>query len=191
MNRVTGEMTELLRRVREGDRAAWAQFYEEFKREVIGVCMAILHNEHEALDAAEETFLKVFSRCAELDPDGNARGWLLKIAANVCKDKLRRERSRMAWLSRWKISELSRWRRNPVETQVRQDFRSEAVQKALTQLDEKYRRPLVLRFYADLDYAQIAEILHEIEGEPITETTVGTRLNRAKEQLRALLQELL
>nr|BAL54687.1 RNA polymerase sigma-70 factor, ECF subfamily [uncultured Acetothermia bacterium] len=184
-------MAELLRRVREGDRAAWAQFYEEFKREVIGVCMAILHNEHEALDAAEETFLKVFSRCAELDPDGNARGWLLKIAANVCKDKLRRERSRMAWLSRWKISELSRWRRNPVETQVRQDFRGEAVQKALTQLDEKYRRPLVLRFYADLDYAQIAEILHEIEGEPITETTVGTRIHRAKEQLRALLQELL
>nr|BAL58327.1 RNA polymerase sigma-70 factor, ECF subfamily [Candidatus Acetothermum autotrophicum] len=191
MNRVTGDMAELLRRVREGDRAAWAQFYEEFKREVIGVCMAILHNEHEALDAAEETFLKVFSRCAELDPDGNARGWLLKIAANVCKDKLRRERSRMAWLSRWKISELSRWRRNPVETQVRQDFRGEAVQKALTQLDEKYRRPLVLRFYADLDYAQIAEILHEIEGEPITETTVGTRIHRAKEQLRALLQELL
>lgn len=191
MNRVTGDMAELLRRVREGDRAAWAQFYEEFKREVIGVCMAILHNEHEALDAAEETFLKVFSRCAELDPDGNARGWLLKIAANVCKDKLRREHSRMAWLSRWKISELSRWRRNPVETQVRQDFRGEAVQKALTQLDEKYRRLLVLRFYADLDYAQIAEILHEIEGEPITETTVGTRLHRAKEQLRALLQELL
>ncbi|MCS7198064.1 MAG: hypothetical protein NZ930_05235 [Candidatus Bipolaricaulota bacterium] len=84
MNRVT--MTELLRRVCEGNREAWAQFYEQFKREVIGVCMAILHNEHEALDAAEETFLKVFSRCDELNSNGNARSWPLKIAANVCKD---------------------------------------------------------------------------------------------------------
>lgn len=184
-------MTELLRRVSQGDRAAWAQFYEEFKREVIGVCVAILHNEHDALDAAEETFLKVFSRCGELDPDGNVRHWLLTIAANVCKDKLRRERRRLAWLSRWKITELSRWRKNPVESKVQDDFRCEAVQKALAQLDEKYRRPLVLRFYADLDYEKIAQVLHELEDEPITETTVGTRINRAKEQLRALLEEML
>lgn len=191
MNRAKSNMTELLRRVCEGDRDAWAQFYEQFKGEVIGVCLAILRNEHEALDAAEETFVRVFSRCAELNPDGNARSWLLKIAANICKDKLRRERSRLAWLSRWKVVELSRWRKNPVESQVHADLRCEAVQKALAQLDEKYRRPLVLRFYADLDYAQIAEIISELEGEPITETTVGTRLNRAKEQLRALLQEML
>ncbi len=183
MNRVTSDMTELLRRVREGDRMAWAEFYEAFKHEVIGVCVAILHDEHDALDAAEETFLRVFSRCAELNPAGNARSWLLTMAANICKDKLRRERSRLAWLSRWKISELSRWRTNLVESRVQQDLRCEAVQKALAHLDEKYRRPLVLRFYADLDYAQIAQILSELEGDPITETTVGTRINRAKEQL--------
>jgi RNA polymerase sigma-70 factor (ECF subfamily) len=181
--------TELLQRVSQGDRNGWAQFYEIFKREVIGVCVAILHNEHEALDAAEETFLRVFSRCAELNPDGNARSWLLTIAANVCKDKLRRERSKLAWLSQWRVPELSRWCRNPVEVQVHEDFRCEAIRQALTQLDEKYRRPLVLRFYADLDYAQIAHILSELEGESITETTVGTRINRAKEQLKKLLQE--
>lgn len=189
MNRVTSAMTELLRRVCEGDRAAWAEFYEAFKREVIGVCVAILRDEHDALDAAEETFLKVFSRCADLNPDGNARSWLLTIAANVCKDKLRRKRSRLAWLSRWKILELGRT--NPVESRVQRDLRCEAVQKALARLDEKYRRPLVLRFYADLDYARIAQILSELEGNPITETTVGTRINRAKEQLRALLEEML
>ncbi len=188
MYKATSDMTELLRRVSQGDRVAWAQFYEEFRREVIGVCVAILHNEHDALDAAAETFLKVFSRCAELNPNGNARSWLLKIAANVCKDKLRRERSRLAWLSRWRVSGFSRWRTNPVESQVQDDSRCEAVQKALAQLDEKYRRPVVLRFYAGLDYAQIAQILSEVEDEPITETTVGTRINRAKEQLRALLQ---
>lgn len=191
MYKATSDMTELLRQVREGNRDAWAQFYEHFKREVIGVCVAILHNEHDALDAAEETFLRVFSRCSDLDPDGNARSWLFKIAANVCKDKLRRERSKLAWFSRWKISGFSRWHKNPVESRVHEDFRCEAVQKALAQLDEKYRRPLILRFYAGLDYAQIAQILSDIEGEPITETTVGTRIHRAKEQLRAVLQGML
>ncbi len=183
------DMTELLQQVSQGDRDAWAQFYEAFKREVIGVCLAILRDEHEALDAAEETFLKVFSCCAQLNPDGNVRSWLFKIAANVCKDQLRRERRRAAWLSRWRIFKLGRT--NPVESAVQEDLRCEAVRKALARLDEKYRRPLVLRFYADLDYAQIAQILNEIEGEPITETTVGTRINRAKEQLKALLEELL
>jgi RNA polymerase sigma-70 factor (ECF subfamily) len=182
-------MTELLQRVSQGDRAAWAQFYETFKREVIAVCVAILHNEHEALDAAEETFLKVFSRCAKLNPNGNARSWLLKIAANVCKDRLRRERSRLAWLRRWKGAQI--FRRNPVEAQVQQDFQCEAVQRALNQLDEKYRRALVLRFYAGLDYAQIAQVLSDLEGEPITETTVETRINRAKAQMRAMLEEML
>lgn len=191
MNRARGAMTELLQRVCEGDRTAWAQLYETFKREVVGVCLAFLHNEHEALDAAEETFLKVFTRCSDLNPDGNVRSWLLTIAANICKDKLRKERNKLKWLRRWKVAQMSQPRRTPVEAQIQKDFQCEAVRQALAQLDEKYRRPLVLRFYADLDYAQIAEILNEIEGEPITETTVGTRINRAKEQLRTLLQEML
>jgi RNA polymerase sigma factor (sigma-70 family) len=99
------------------------------------------------------------------------------------------ERSRLAWLRRWKGAQL--FRRNPVEAQVQQDFQCEAVQKALNQLDEKYRRALVLRFYAGLDYAQIAQVLSDLEGEPITETTVGTRINRAKAQMRAMLEEML
>jgi DNA-directed RNA polymerase specialized sigma24 family protein len=42
-----------------------------------------------------------------------------------------------------------------------------------------------------LDYAQIAQVLSDLEGEPITETTVGTRINRAKAQMRAMLEEML
>lgn len=189
MNTLKSDMTELLQRVSRGDRDAWAQFYETFKREVIGVCLAILHNEHEALDAAEETFLKVFTRCAQLNPNGNAYSWLLTIAANACKDRLRRERTKLAWLRQ--TARLPIFRKHSVEAQLEKDLRCAVVQQALAQLDEKYRQPLVLRFYADLDYAQIAQILSELEGEPLTETTVGTRINRAKEQLRALLQEML
>jgi RNA polymerase sigma-70 factor (ECF subfamily) len=189
MNTLKSDMTELLQRVSRGDRDAWAQFYERFKREVVGVCLAFLHNEHEALDAAEETFLKVFARAADLNPNSNARSWLLTIAANICKDKLRKERNALKWLQQWKIAKVPEFRKHSVEAQVQKDFQCEAVQRALAQLDEKYRRPLVLRFYANLDYAQIAQLLSELEGEPLTETTVGTRINRAKAQLRLLLSE--
>ncbi len=189
MNIAKDQMNELLRRVSDGDRDAWAQFYETFKCEVVGVCLAILRDEHEALDAAEETFLKVFTRCAELNPNGNARAWLLTIAANICKDKLRKERNKLSWLRRWKVTQMPKFKKHPVETQLERDFQCEAVRQALAHLDEKYRRPLVLRFYADLDYAQIAHALSEVEGEPLTETTVGTRINRAKAQLRLLLSE--
>lgn len=180
------DMVEVLHLVSQGNRDAWAQFYEDFKREVIAVCVAILHDEHEALDAAEETFLRVFSRCAEINPDGNARSWLLTVAANICKDKLRRERTKLRWLRQ--ATRLPVLRKYSIEAQIERDLRCASVRRALAQLDEKYRRPLVLRFYADLDYAQIAQILGDLEGEPITETTVGTRINRAKEQLKRLLQ---
>lgn len=189
MNTLKSDMTELLQRVSRGDRDAWAQFYERFKREVVGVCLAFLHNEHEALDAAEETFLKIFARAADLNPNSNARAWLLTIAANICKDKLRKERSTLNWLRQWKIAKVPELRKHSVEAQVQKDFQCAAVQRALAQLDEKYRRPLALRFYANLDYAQIAQMLSELEGEPLTETTVGTRINRAKAQLRLLLSE--
>ncbi|MBI3460549.1 RNA polymerase sigma factor [Candidatus Acetothermia bacterium] len=182
-------MDGLIERVAKGDRSAWAELYERHKREVLALCYGILRNKDDATDAAEEAFLKVFQNSASLNPNGNARAWLLTIAANTCKDKLRKEKNKQAWLQRWKVAVKPRWKRHPVEHTVAEEFLGETVRTALFDLPDKYRIPLILRYYTDMDYTQIAETLSEFEGESLTAATVGSRINRAKEQLKDILLE--
>ncbi len=182
-------MDGLIERVAEGDRSAWGELYERHKHEVIALCYGILRNRDDATDAAEEAFVKVFQNASSLNPSGNARAWLLTIAANTCKDKLRKEKNKQAWLQRWKVAVKPKWKRHPVEHSVTEDALSESVRTAVFALPDKYRIPLILRYYTDMDYAQIAEALFELEGEPLTAATVGSRINRAKDQLRDIMLE--
>jgi RNA polymerase sigma-70 factor (ECF subfamily) len=188
-NNISLRIDGLIARVAAGNRDAWAEFYERHKREVIALCYGILRHTEDATDAAEEAFLKVFQNAHVLKANGNARAWLLTVAANTCKDKLRKEKNKLAWLQRWKVAAKPKWKRHSVEKAVTEDLLAETVRSALFQLPDKYRIPLILRYYTDMDYAQIAETVSELEGEPVTATTVGSRINRAKEQLKAILLE--
>lgn len=182
-------MDGLVQRVAERDSAAWHELYERFKREVLALCLAILKDKEDALDAAQETFLKALEHAAIVKTNGNLRAWLLKIAANTCKSRLRKEKYKQQLLKLWTVGKKWALYRNSVEDQVRDARLTELVRGALDELPEKYRIPLVLRFYADMDYAQICGIVSEWEGEPITEATIGSRINRAKEKLRAKLEQ--
>lgn len=180
-----------LARFVQGDRSVWADVYERYKREVLGLCLGFLKDPDEALDAAEEAFMKAFSRAERVNPNGNFRAWLLTIAANTCKDLLRKRARGRAWLRAWwagrreQADPLQRSAHEQVAEQERQD----RVRQALLRLEERYRLPLVLRFYADLDYDEIARILSELEGRPLERGTVASRLHRAKSRLKELLDE--
>jgi len=182
-----GEMEELLSRLAEGDRAAWGEIYELYKREVLGVCMGILREMNEAMDATEETFLKVFSNATAVNPNGNFRVWLLKIATNICKDKLRKEKHQQSWLRAQILRVKPDWQKNRVEEQVQSDLAGQAIREALESLEERYRIPLVLRFYADMSYEEIAVIVSELEGEKLSKFTIGSRISRGKELLKQTL----
>lgn len=180
-------MEELISRLAEGDKAAWGEIYELYKREVLGVCMGILREMNEAMDATEETFLKVFSNATAVNPNGNFRAWLLKIAANICKDKLRKEKHQRSWLRAQILRVKPDWQKHSVEEQVRSDLVGQAIKEALESLEESYRIPLVLRFYADLSYEEIADMVSDLEGEKLSKLTIGSRINRAKEMLKQAL----
>ena len=180
---------DLITRVSSGDRMAWEELYSEYKRDVMAVCIAILRDEDEALDAAQETFMKVFQKASSLNTNGNLKGWLTTVAANHCRDRLRKRQRGVSFVRKWFAGKRDDQTQPTVERAVMSEFRNEALDKAISELADEFRVPLVLKFYSNLSYKEIASILSESEGKPIAEETVGSRLNRAKSKLKKILVE--
>jgi len=175
-------------RLAQGDEGAWEELYREYRRGVIALCMSFLHSREDALDAAEEAFLKAFRNSKTVIANGNVRAWLFTIAANTCKDLLRKRQRGQVWLKKWLPGKESTFQEPSVAETVEQQERHDAMRKAIAQLEETYRVPLVLRYYEDMDYDQIADMLSQIEGAPVQRGTVASRLNRAKQQLKEIME---
>lgn len=181
-------MEQLAERLAQGDEAAWAQLYNEYKNGVIGLCLAYLYNREDALDAAEEAFVKAMRSASSIRRTGNVRAWLYTIAANTCKDLIRKQKRGQLWLKKWITNNKDNFSAPGPDVITDQDDREASVRWAIAQLEETYRIPLILRFYEDLDYDEIAATLSEMEGAQVKRGTVASRLNRAKQQLKKILE---
>lgn len=171
-----GEL-ELIQRSLNGDMDAWGEIVRRYKEAVFGVALGILGNPADAEDAAHDAFIRAYEGLHTFRLDKRFSTWIFAVTANVCKNKLRRERL-FAPLKH--ISKLTKG--GDPAAQFAQQERSRLVRESLDQLSPKYRMPLVLRYYADLDYKDIAEVLSLPEG------TVKTRLHRAKSELKRILE---
>jgi len=175
---------ELLDRARAGDGDAFGALFRTHSADVTRLCVRMLDDPALAEDATSEVFLRARRALAGYAGEKSFRGWLRKIASNYCIDQLRRRRNERQIFSPTDLSSegLSDGGVDVLRRLVRREERG-AVLDALDELPVKYRLPLVLRFYRDLDYDTIAEILGVTRGQ------VGTLLFRAKQRLRERLQE--
>ena len=166
--------------VRGGDGEAFAELVERHKRQVHGLAYRMLGNAVDAEDAAQETFVRAYTRLGTYQPDGRFGAWLLAIAAHRCIDILRARGRRVPTVALGKVPESDRFISpvdGPEEQALRWAVRDE-VQGWLAALPPRYRLVLTLRYFHDLTYREIADTL----AEPVS--TVRMRLFRA----RALLQ---
>jgi RNA polymerase sigma-70 factor (ECF subfamily) len=160
-----------------GDRTAFAHLVDQFKTPVYNLAFRMLGNPEDAEDAAQETFLRAYSQMHSYDPARKFSSWLLSITAHYCIDQLRRRR--FAWLPidaldgiEWLWGDVNQ----PEQTVLDGEDRNE-VRRLLHRLPAKYRLVLVLRYWYDLSYQEIAEITK------MSEAAVKTRLHRAREML--------
>ncbi len=168
---------------RRGDRNAFSKLVQAYQIPVFNLTYRMLGNAQEAEDAAQETFLRAYKRLSTYQPDKKFSNWILSIASHYCIDLLRRRR--FQWLSidddpvmEWLPSDEEQ----PDNAALRGE-RAEEVRALLERLDPSYRAPLVLRYWHDLSYKEIASMLE------LTEPAVKTRLHRARLQMAALLEE--
>lgn len=166
-----------VQRAARGDEAAFASLVEQYQGPVYNLAFRMLGNREDAEDAAQETFLRAYAQLSTYDPARKFSSWLLSIAAHHCIDQLRRRR--FAWLPIDFLDTVDwMWagRNQPEQAALDGEDRDE-VRRLLLLLPAKYRLVLVLRYWYDLSYEEIARITK------MSEAAVKTRLHRAREML--------
>lgn len=161
----------------EGDQNAFADIVYTYQDAVYNLCYRLLGERTEAEDAAQEAFLRAYLNLTRYDPSRSFKTWILSIASNHCIDRLRRRR--IHWLS---IDEplpslsLREDEPEPEDVAIMRE-QSKAMQKLLNELPPDYRAAVVLRYWYDYSYVEIADILDT------TESAIKSRLFRARQLL--------
>lgn len=153
------------------------ELFEAHRADVGRLCRRLMGGG--ADDAVQEVFLRGQRGFASYDPARPFRRWILGVASHLCIDQLRREtrEGRLFEAGDLDPSDLEAPGPSPLAQAQGAADRSR-LRHALDALPSRYRVPLVLRYFEDLDYASIAEALG------VTRNQVGTLLFRARRRLR-------
>jgi RNA polymerase sigma-70 factor (ECF subfamily) len=175
------ELTETLARARSGNSEAWGQIYRQYAPAIFRFCRRALPSREDAEDATTEIFMKVREKLGQYDASRPFSAWLYKVAANHCWDLLRRRRIRQD-LETGDVENLPLEHPGQGQLQRLLELRSsQEVRSALDKLPARARMALVLRYYSDMSYDEIADALR------VRRAFVGVVLLRARHQLREIL----
>ena len=166
-----------LDQARRGDQAAFSRLVEAYQRPVYNLACRMLGNAAEAEEAAQETFVRMYTKLHTFQSDRKLASWVLSIASHYCIDRLRRRR--INWLSLDDdpiAAVLPSHQLNPEESALRREACDE-VQDCIAELEPGYRAPLILRYWQGLSYEEIAEVMG------ISVSAVKSRLHRARLQI--------
>jgi RNA polymerase sigma-70 factor (ECF subfamily) len=172
---------DLIQQALEGEVEAWGEIVKRYKKAVFGIAMGILGNCADAEDATQDAFIKAFENLGSYDIKRRFSTWIFTITTNICKNKLRRRRASPFSLSLENPSHL--WGGSDPSSEVAKEERHSALREALGELSFKYRAPIILRYYADMNYKEIGSVLNVPQG------TVKVRLHRGKALLKEKLEE--
>jgi len=174
----------LVQRAQKGDHEAFSALVSEHQRYVYNLALRVLKNEEEALDLAQETFIRAWTALPNFRGQSQFRTWLYRIVTNLCYNRLPNLRRALNELGDDTILEIpvsDLAFDNPAHGHESRELRS-FLHQAIDQLDENYRLLISLRYQSELSYEEIATTLNLPLG------TVKTGLFRAKEQLRRTLE---
>ncbi len=176
--------SELIAACQRGDREAFRALYELHQARVWTIALHYTGNESAAHDVAQQVFLKLFSSLSQYRREAKFATWLYRLVVNVCLDEQRKSR---------RFFSFDFWRRDDDEAEstddvlppvaplqdanVSQQELSVALRAALDELNPQIRMTLMLKYFADFSYEEIAVALNCSMG------TVASRMNRGHKAL--------
>jgi len=182
--RPKADETELIRRAKERDPQAFGVLVERYQRRVVSVAQAVVHNPDDALELAQEAFVRAYENLAQFESRSSFSTWLYRITANLAIDFRRREGRQIVLRGEDAENEINRL---PSETgdSFKETARGELnrrLREALLQLTQEHRAVILLREVEGLSYDEISDILQCPRG------TVMSRLHYARNHLRSVLK---
>ncbi|HLF00597.1 MAG TPA: sigma-70 family RNA polymerase sigma factor [Anaerolineales bacterium] len=176
-----GRVTEadLIARARGGDTVAWETLTRQHQEAVFRLAYLILGDPADADDAAQETFIRAYHALDRFDLTRAARPWLLSIAANTARNRLRSVGRHLSALQRFLRADPAAFA--PVTTSDPSE--SQLLWQAVHRLNAADQEIIYLRYFSEMSEAETAEALGIAPG------TVKSRTHRALERLRTVIDK--
>lgn len=174
---------EIIESCRRGDRDAFRALYEAHKDRVYSTALYFFHGDAgAAADATQQVFLKLMTGIGQFRGESGFSTWLYRLVVNTCLDGSRRAKSRALAAEPKALEALA----EPASHE--EDFEraqlAGSVQAALSTLPPKFRMPILLRYFEELSYEEMAAAMNCSAG------TVASRLNRGHKILARKLAHL-
>jgi len=168
---------ELIQRAQAGDQEAFAALFEQYKNLVYKTAYLMLGETAETEDALQEVFVQVLKSLPAFDHrKGAFTSWLYRVTLHCCLNHRRKRRPRCLPLEGLAAMTVS----GSLGSQM---VEQDSIRQAVRELSEKQRAVVILRYYSELPYAEIASILDIPLG------TVKSRLDLALKTVRRSLEE--
>ena len=174
-----------MQRLVSGTDSALNDIMERHAPKLFNYLLRCLQNKEDASDAAQETFVRLYQHRSRFNPKQKFTTWLYAIASNLVKDRYRyRSRHPQVSLDAENESTGETFRENLREERetpcdsIAKEERLETVRRAVSNLPDELRTPLVLAEYEELSQSEIGEILG------CSVKAVETRIYRARKELR-------
>jgi RNA polymerase sigma-70 factor (ECF subfamily) len=165
-----------LEQARRGDKNAFGQLIEAYQGPVYNLAYRMLGNSGEAEEAAQEAFIRAYTRLDSYDPAHKFSTWLLSITSNYCIDQIRKRRAVLLSIDEPLPPHpaLHSDNNKGPEAEYMAQEREQLVQNLMSALPEEYRQAVVLRYWYDMSYEEIADV------QETTVSAVKSRLFRAR-----------
>lgn len=168
-----------LEQARQGDKAAFGKLVEAYQGPVFNLAYRMLNEAREAEEASQEAFIRAYTRLESYDPAHKFSTWMLSITSNYCIDMLRKRRALFLSIDEPLPAHpalMSEKSKGPEAQAVRVEQEA-LVQQLLQTLPDEYRETVVLRYWYDMSYEEIAEMMDT------TVSAIKSRLFRARRDL--------
>jgi len=162
---------EILEVIQKGNREAYQEIVVRYMQSAYYVALAFVHNQQDALDISQDAFIRAFRRIKKFDTEKPFFPWFYKILKNLCMDYFKRRQRR---------NEVPLENVPVLKTEQEDREMKKALWKGIDELPPEQKEIIILRYFRQLSYQEMAEIL----GKPIG--TIMSSLYYAKKRLKGI-----
>jgi RNA polymerase sigma-70 factor (ECF subfamily) len=169
-----------IEQARKGDHAAFGELVKRYQRRAYAVAYGLVGNRDDALELAQESFVKAYRAMGRFNTDRPFYPWLHRIVRNTCLNHIKKRSRRGEFSLDGMMADgrdFATDERGPAESAGADELRR-GLSRAMQRLSAPHREILTLRHVDELSYEEIAQVLEVPKG------TVMSRLHAARRSLR-------
>ena len=173
------------------DKYSFIELYKLYEKYLYSLCFSYVQNSQDALDLVQEIYIKIFKNISSFETHKPFHPWIRKIAVNTCLNFRRTIKNNIISMNisisdddEIALEDTLVSEENVLQDVVNSETKS-LIKKYLKEIPEEYRIVIILRYYEDLSYNEISELINMPLG------TVKTKIYRGKAMLRKKLKNIM